>query len=209
MEQSADSRFDALVFDLGKVIIDFDPMIALEKLNGKTPFSVPGLIGKLRSTDAVHRFESGGMATADFFQFMKEYLDLRLTFDEFSAIWSDIFKPDLILRADFFQPLRSRYRLILMSNTNPMHAAFLERNFPILHLFDARIFSHEVGAMKPAEKIYHAAAAAARSVPERLFYVDDVPAYVDAANKLGWTAVLFSTKEQLIRDMRSTGVHID
>lgn len=183
-------------------------MRALRKLDGQTPYSPFELVAKLKGTDAVIRFESGQISSNSFYDEIRGLLKLNLSFDEFTAIWSDIFVEELILDESFFEPLKSHYRLILLSNTNAMHAAFLMDRFPILRIFDEQVFSFEVGAIKPSEMIYQAAREAAHTMPERLFYVDDIPAYIEAAAKLGWNAVQFSGKDRLIHDMRTAGIEL-
>ncbi len=200
---STNSRFKALVFDLGKVIIDFDSMRPLQKLSGRTPYSLPELVNLLKGTDAIHRYESGRLTSEAFYAEITELLKLSLDFEEFIDVWSDIFSPQLILDPSLFERLRAKYRLILMSNTNPMHAAYLDKHYPFLQIFHSRIYSHEVGAMKPDQAIYRKATEAAHAGPEHIFYVDDIPAFVEAAIQTGWTAVQFINKDRLLRDMRN------
>ncbi|MFI5174019.1 MAG: HAD family hydrolase [Terriglobia bacterium] len=209
MTGSGNTRIDSLVFDLGKVIIDFDPMRAIRKLDGRTPYTTLELLARMKGTDAVIRFESGELNSEEFFKEIGDHLKLEISFEDFASLWSDIFLDELILEASFFERLKPRYRLVLLSNTNPMHAAFLRKRFPVLSVFDQQVLSHEVGAMKPSDKIYRAAAKAARTVPERMFYVDDIPAYVEAAARLGWVAFPFRGKDQMIRDMQASGVCLD
>lgn len=209
MNGTGNSKFDSLVFDLGKVIIDFDPMRAIRRLEGRTPYSTAELLARMKETDAVVRFESGALTSEHFYTEIAAHLKLGVSFVEFIPIWSDIFMDELILDKPFFERLKPRYRLVLLSNTNAMHAAFLRNRFPVLDVFDSQILSHEVGAMKPSDKIYNAATNAARTTPERMFYVDDIPAYVEAASRLGWVAVPFQGKERLVRDMQALGIHLD
>lgn len=206
MVQNTNSEFDALVFDLGRVIINFDPRRAFDRLLGKTPYSTPELIALLNKVPLIYEFESGQLTSEQFFRRIKSTLQLNMDFEEFSFVWSDIFFEELILEESFFDPLKSQYRLILLSNTNPMHASFLMRHFPVLRKFDHLVFSHEVGATKPAEAVYRAVQKMADAEPSRLFYVDDILEYVEAARHLGWTAVKFTGKDQLLTDMRSHGI---
>ncbi|MBZ5555033.1 MAG: HAD family phosphatase [Acidobacteriia bacterium] len=207
MNGTGNSRFDSLVFDLGKVIIDFDPMRAIRKLEGRTPYRATELLAKMRETDLVNRFESGTLTSEEFYREISAHLQLGVSFEDFIPIWSDIFMDELILDASFFEQLKPRYRLVLLSNTNAMHAAFLRSRFPVLSVFDCQVLSHEVGAMKPSDRIYQAATEAARTTPGRMFYVDDIPAYVEAACRLGWVAIPFQGKDQLVREMQSLGIH--
>ena len=209
MNGTGNSRFDALVFDLGKVIIDFDPMRAIRRLEGRTPYRTTELLAKMKETDVVNRYESGELTSEEFYQAIASHLRLRVSFEDFIPIWSDIFMDELILDTAFFARLKPRYRLVLLSNTNAMHAAFLRDRFPVLKVFDCQVLSNETGAMKPSDKIYKAATEAARTTPERIFYVDDIPAFVEAASRQGWIAVPFQGKDQLVRDMQALGIHFD
>lgn len=206
MVQNTNSQFDALVFDLGRVVINFDPRRAFDRLRGKTPYSTPELIARLKKVPLIDEFDSGRLTSEQFFRQIKSTLQLNMEFGEFSSIWSDIFFEELILEESFFDPLKSHYRLILLSNTNPMHASFLKEHFPVLRKFDHLVFSHEVGAMKPAAAVYRAVQRMADTEPSRLFYVDDILEYVEAARHLGWSAVKFTGKDQLLADMRSHGI---
>lgn len=87
----------------------------------------------------------------------------------------------------------------LLSNTTPWHEAVLERICQISVSFDLVILSHDVGARKPAPAIYAAAEAAAhhwgtkrgrRLTPTDLYFVDDLPENVVAAQSRGWNARL-------------------
>ncbi|MDD5544253.1 MAG: HAD-IA family hydrolase [Acidobacteriia bacterium] len=206
MKPNSSSRFDTLIFDLGKVVIDFDWMRAMKKLEGRTPLSVPEIAGRLKNTDLVHRYESGSLASESFVEEMQKLLELRVSFEEFVEAWSDIFQSDLILETDFIDRLKKHHRLLLLSNTDPFHAAFLKERFPVLEKFDARVFSFEVGAMKPDLKIYEAASHAAQAPADRILYVDDIAAYAEAGASLGWTTVTFKGKEDLLQEFRRLGV---
>ena len=102
--------------------------------------------------------------------------------------------------------LFSRYRLLLLSNTNAIHYEMLEANYPILRHFEVRILSHEVGAMKPDPKIYRAAIAGAGCRPEEIFFTDDIAEFVEAARRQGIDAAQFSSLPQLERDLKARGI---
>ncbi len=88
-------------------------------------------------------------------------------------------------------------RLVLLSNTSPAHYDFLTARLPILDLFDAKILSFEVGALKPHPHIYSAAIEAAQCSPQECFYTDDIPEYIIAARTHGIDAEIFTDVETL------------
>jgi putative hydrolase of the HAD superfamily len=102
--------------------------------------------------------------------------------------------------------LRSRYRLVLLSNTNALHIRMLRATYPHLQHFHAQVLSHEVKAMKPSPRIYAAAVEQARCRPEECFFTDDVAAYVEGAREYGIDAVQFQNLEQLQKELAARGV---
>jgi putative hydrolase of the HAD superfamily len=102
--------------------------------------------------------------------------------------------------------LKRRYPLVLLSNTNVIHFEMLEAHYPILQLFDRRVLSHEVRAMKPSPIIYEAAVAKARCKASECFFTDDIAAYVQGACQCGIDAVQFQNQGQIERELRARGV---
>ena len=72
--------------------------------------------------------------------------------------------------------------------------------------FKKLVLSHEVGALKPAEKIYRRAIELAGGPPEQIFFTDDMTSHIDGARKLGIDAVQYTTTEALWDELRQRGV---
>ena len=68
------------------------------------------------------------------------------------------------------------------------------------------IISHEVGAVKPEEKIYREVERASGFPSEEHFYIDDIQEYVDAAKEIGWDAVQFINYQKLINDLKERNI---
>jgi HAD superfamily hydrolase (TIGR01509 family) len=58
-----------------------------------------------------------------------------------------------------------------------------------------------VGASKPSPLIFRAALQACKTTADNAIYIDDIPAYVEAARQLGMTGLVFQSPEQLIADL--------
>jgi len=99
-----------------------------------------------------------------------------------------------------------RYRMLLLSNTNPIHFTMLKQCYPLLRHFHAFVLSYEVGAMKPLPAIYRRAIEEAMCRPEECFYTDDMAAYVEAARTHGIDAVQFESAAQIQRELHKRGV---
>lgn len=195
-----------LIFDLGKTIVPFDFRRGYARLAPLCSYAAEEIPQRLRGCDLVTRFESGMIEPDVFVQELSAILELNCAFEEFQEIWGSIFLPDTLIPESLLAALRTRHRLVLLSNTNALHFDLLERRYPILQQFDELVLSYRVGAMKPETKIYQAAIAAAQCEPEECFFTDDIPAYVEGARAHGIDAVQFESCEQLERELRGRGL---
>jgi len=153
----------------------------------------------------VERFETGLLEPRDFVARISEALDLRVDYDEFCRIWSCIFRQALVPE-EMLAGLASRYRMLLVSNTNAIHFESIRRNYGMLRHFDGLILSYEVKAMKPRAEIFERALELAGCAPGECFYTDDIAEYVAAAREMGIDGVQFQSLEQLQAAMRERGI---
>lgn len=190
----------AIIFDLGRVLIDFDFKRGYQALEGLCPYRAAEIPGRLATCDLVERFETGLIEPRDFVAEMSAVLDLKIDYDRFCRIWSSIFTGTLVPE-NLLAGLAARYRLMLLSNTNAIHFDMVRQNYPLLRHFHDLVLSYEVKAMKPSPAIYREAIARAQCRPEECFYTDDIPAYVEGARREGIDAVQFLSCAQLERDL--------
>ena len=196
----------ALIFDLGNVIVPFDFRRGYAQLEHLCSYAVSEIPKRIGTTDLTVRFESGQISPETFVDELRDLLGLNVEYGEFCRIFSSVFLPDTLIPASLLESAKGRYPLVLLSNTNAIHWEMLRRTYGLLNLFDHRVLSFEVGALKPAPKIYREAVARAGVRPEECFFTDDVPAYVEAARAEGIDAVQFTTLGGLERELRERGV---
>ena len=199
-------KIEALLFDLGKVLVDFDFERGMERFAARTVLSRKEFELVILDQDWIRRYETGRISSAGYLQYLSDYGKLKMSLVEFHEAWSAVFLPGLVVPEKLLKILKARYPLILVSNTNESHAAYIGRHYPILDYFDHRIFSHEVGSMKPDRKIYDAAIAAAGKPPESLFFTDDRFENVEGAAKLGLRTHQFHSVLNLVKALKSNGV---
>ena len=195
-----------ILFDLGNVVIPFDFKPAYARMArrcGCKPEEVPALI---RATGLVGPFEKGEIAAEPFVRELSAALRLNIAYPEFCDWWSSVFLPGTLVSDALLKDLASRYRLLALSNTNPIHFAMIQEAYPLLRHFHGYVLSYEVGAAKPEAKIYREAIARARCNPEECFFIDDLAVNVEAAREHGMDAVQFLSAEQLEGELRARGL---
>lgn len=196
----------SLLFDLGNVLVAFDFRLGYKALQRFCPHQAEDIPALIAKSGVVPPYERGEISSEDFFERLSNVLALEVSYQQFCDLWSAIFLPEPVLPAEFIAALHRRYRMVLVSNTNDIHFRMIRDTYPAVRHFDACVLSYEVGAAKPAERIYAEAVRQAGFRPEECFYLDDVREFVEGARRCGLDAVQFTGREALERELRSRGV---
>jgi glucose-1-phosphatase len=130
-------------------------------------------------------WQEGRISARDWHLHLKQRFGGAATFEQFTDAWNLVLDPEPILSNGLLDKLSKNYRLGLLSNTDPIHVAYLEWRYDFFSYFPVRIYSCAIGAAKPNPLIYREALRACRVRAEEAVYVDDIPAYVEAARRLG------------------------
>ncbi len=196
------STIEVILYDLGNVILPFNPYPIAEKLarfSCHQEFQDPHPIFSYLfdfEKGAINGYETGKVSSLQFFQSLKEFLQLSLSFEAFVPIWNEIFIEDPEV-SETIRFQKRGWRLGLLSNTNPLHFDYILSKFPIVRAFDRWILSHEVGFKKPAIEIFQKAMEWAGTEPRRILFIDDLRKNVDVAISLGMQGVHFASGQQL------------
>jgi putative hydrolase of the HAD superfamily len=196
----------AILFDLGRVIVPFDFRRGYERLEQHCGIPAAEIPRRIGETDLVHHFERGHLGAEEFFGALSARLGLRIDYAEFCEIWTSIFLPHTLVPESLIHGLAVKYRMVLLSNTNPIHFEMVRKTYPLLRHFHAFVLSHEAGSIKPEPEIYRRAVEVAGCLPEECFFTDDVAEFVAGARAAGIDAVRFENSDQLQRDLRARGV---
>ena len=197
--------YKAVIFDLGRVLVNFDFRRGYRALEGLCPYTADEIPVRMQSGDLLKRFETGLIGPRDFYEQFCELLGLDVDYSRFCEIWTSIFT-DALLPESLLESLAARYRLVLLSNTNPIHFEMIRGAYPHLRHFHRLVLSYEVKAMKPQPEIYRAAIDAAECRAEECFFTDDILEYVEGARRLGIDAVQFESREQIERELSARGI---
>ena len=202
MTDSAKRKYSAIVFDLGNVLIPFDYNILIEKINAIESGLGNKFIEYYRSNYSIHRnFERGFISEDEFVSKMLNVLENRIDANTFCNYYANIFRVNEDV-ASLLPILKNNYKIFLLSNTDSIHQKYGWQKYDFLKHFDKLILSHEVGAVKPAGKIYRAVEEASGYPSEEHIFIDDIEEYVEAAKNLGWDGILFKNYNSLVEELK-------
>ena len=146
------------------------------------------------------------MSPRDWHAHLSRKFKFSYGFDEFCAIWNSVLDPATILPVQLFERLATKCRLALLSNTDPIHVAHFEANYPFVHLFPARVYSCRVGSSKPSPVIFHHALREVSAMPDETMFIDDLHENARAAASLGINAFHFTSADELLAEFTRLGL---
>ena len=195
-----------VIFDFGNVICAFDHGRILDTLAptcGKSPETLKALI--FGTPDLFSAYESGGLSSAEFLARVSTLCGHAFTEAEFLPAFTDIFTP-IDATLDLIRRLKPRYKVGLISNTNPWHAESAIVTSPVYPLFDAVTLSFDVGALKPDPRLFEDALGKLGLKAEACVFIDDVPAFAQAADAHRMHGITYTGPEALVKALRALGV---
>jgi len=189
-------RPQAIVFDLGKVLLDFDYSIAARRIAARAKIAPEVVQHFIDHSPLLFRYETGLLNKEQFFAEVCAATGFCGGLDEFSEFFSDIFvpiEPMVKLQAE----LRQRgFPTYIFSNTNDLAAGHIRRQFPFFGNFDGYILSYEHGAMKPAAKLYEVVEKQSGRRGGEILYLDDRAENIAAGAARGWQVILQESSEK-------------
>ena len=177
-----------VVFDLGKVLVDFDYMIAARAIAAKANASAEAVFNVIHGSPLLVRFEHGHITNEEFYREVCAATGFRGSYDEFAPLFGDIFSamPQMI---ELHGALKTKgVPTYIFSNTNTIAVGHIRNRFPFFSGFTGYIYSYEHGAMKPEAKLYEVVEKQSGQRQAEILYLDDRPENI-AAGKANATMV--------------------
>ncbi len=175
----------AVVFDVGGVLVALDGMPALARLIGGS--AGPGALHqRWMETRSVRLHEAGRISAEEFAAGVVSDLDLQISpavfLDSFAA-WVQGPYPGAF---ELVSCIPRQYRVAVLSNVSAFHWALIKPGIPAR--LERLYLSYETGHLKPAPEAFRTMLGDLRLPAGEVLFLDDSPANVEAARRLGVNA---------------------
>lgn len=195
-----------IISDFGRVVLWFDNTPFYQRMTAYCSKSVDEIRAIVhRSAEFYELFDRGELTPHEFYQRAIALLGARVGYDEFVAAYIDIFSRNQPV-LNLYRNLKGKYRLMLLSNTDPLRFGFARGKFPDAMFFDDYVLSYEVRALKPGPEIYREAVTRAGVPAASCVFIDDMEENVKGAAALGLKTILYKPDTDLGGALRTFGI---
>lgn len=201
--------YQAIIFDLGNVLLEISFKRVCRYWAGISGCDPQELYTNFPRDEVFAGFEKGQVGPELFRNHVMTKLGCTMSATEFDNGWNAIFVRPVPGIQSVLDQLKKRYRLVGLSNTNPIHAAWWQAPYGSLIAMLERLFvSHEIGVRKPEPQAYEKVLEYLKLRPEEVIFIDDTPENVNAANQLGIKGLIMQSTSRLVRDLRELGISV-
>ncbi|HYE30761.1 MAG TPA: HAD family phosphatase [Methylomirabilota bacterium] len=196
-----------VVFDLGKVLLDFDFGKASRALSAHCTASEPEIRIMLDQSPLLHQCERGEITAEQFFQAIQTASGFNRSFTDFAPLFGDIFEPipEMIQLNEDLR--RAGFKTYIFSNTSSLAAEHIRERYPFFINFDAFVLSYECGCMKPDARIYERVEQVTGCKGAEILYIDDRLENIEAGAARGWQTIHQTNAARSVANARQlTGV---
>jgi putative hydrolase of the HAD superfamily len=198
---------DALLFDLGRVVIDIDFDKAVACWAGHAGGAPADIVGRFERAEAYRHHEAGRISDAAYFESLRASLGLKLTDAQFLEGWNAIFAGEMPGIAPLLARAAKRLPLYAFSNTNNAHVEYFSPVYAdLLGHFRELFLSSSIGLRKPDAAAYDHVVKAIGVPAGRIVFFDDLAENIEGARARGLTAVHVTSSEDVAGALAALGI---
>ncbi|MDR3129349.1 MAG: HAD family phosphatase [Tannerellaceae bacterium] len=191
-----------VVFDLGGVIITLDRARAVARFAQMGLQAMDELLDIYEQRGVFLELETGRIDAEGFRSKLSAMVGKVLTMEEVTAGWLSFMWDVPQAKLDYIGELRKEYKVLLLSNTNPIvmewteSGDFCPAGRPLSSYFDGIYASYRMGVTKPDPCIFLRMMEGAGIQAQETLFVDDGVRNIETAARLGMHTYLAVNGEE-------------
>jgi glucose-1-phosphatase len=196
MSKSFLAGIDAIIFDLGGVIINLDVSRTINAFATLSGFNHKQIV-ELTQSEAFFDYERGKISDSTFRDFVKKQLGHDLTDAQIDKAWNAMIIDLPASRIELLRNLNARLSVFVLSNTNNIHIKFVEQQVLSAHRINSfnelvrkDYYSHLMGMRKPEPEIFMRLIEENNLTLNNTLLIDDNQQNIETATLLGFKTYL-------------------
>ena len=192
-----------ILFDFGGVIISLNKQNAINRFKEIGITNIEDYLNEYRQEGIFLALEEGKISLEEFNDEVRKLAGKYISDEDIASGWMAFLTGIPEYKFQLLKDLRKKYKVYLISNTNPVIMGWAESNDfsptgePITAFFDKCYYSFKVGSAKPERAIYEHVIKDSGIIPEETLFLDDGQTNIDVGNSFGLQSRLTNQDEDL------------
>jgi len=200
-------KIKAIIFDLGNVLIDWNPAYVFDKLiedEGKRKHFFENIC----TADWNEEQDAGRPIKQATEELIAAHPEWKEAIEAFYGRWIEMLGGPINGTVEILRQLKQsgHYKLYALTNWSAETFPTALEMYDFLHWFDGRVVSGEEKMRKPNPLFYQILLDRFKLKAEETLFIDDSARNINAAEQLGINGILFHSPQQLEKDLKKTGI---
>jgi HAD superfamily hydrolase (TIGR01509 family) len=198
---------DALLFDLGRVVINIDFSKALACWAGHARCQSRDLAARYAPDETYFHHERGTVSDQAFFDNLRRLLGIAITDEQFLEGWNAVFAGEMEGITPLLERAAKHLPLYAFSNTNRPHVAHFSKAYAdLLKPFRELYLSSTIGMRKPEAAAFDHVVGAIGVPASRIVFFDDLAENIEGARARGLKAVHVTSTRDIADALTALGI---
>jgi 2-haloacid dehalogenase len=200
-------RIDTVVFDLGGVLVDWNPRYLYRKIT-QDEKAMESFLAEVCDSAWNEKQDAGRPFAEAVAERVKSHPQHEAWIRAYFDRWEEMIASEIHGTVEILEELKeqNRVRLLALSNWSAETFPIAFKRFPFLSWFEKVLVSGEEKLIKPDPRFYKLLSERHGVKPETSVFIDDVQKNIDGASKLGFQTILFRTPEALRQKLSEMSV---
>lgn len=197
----------AVVFDLGAVLIGWDPRNLYRKLTGDEA-KIEYFLSQICTPEWNSRQDAGRPFAEAVSELKLEHPEFREWIELYHSRWHEMISGPIDGAVEILEELaRARkVRLFALTNWSGETFPYALKTFPFLARFEGIVVSGVEKLIKPDPELYQILLRRYHLNSKQVAFIDDVDRNVEAARALGFCGLVFTTPDRLRGQLEQMGL---
>ena len=196
-------RINALLFDLGGVIVDLDYNKTIEAFEAIGLEDAEHLYNQFNQSKIFDEFEIGSISQEEFIDLLQEKIPQKVSQSKIKEAWNAMILGFEKSKLEQIKRYSEKIPCYLLSNTNEIHLEYIQtllQEVPFKNLellFTKCYYSHIIGRRKPHRETFEWVLNDMGSSPEEVLFIEDSPQHIRGAEKAKIKTLHFTNGRRL------------
>ncbi len=196
------NEIENIVFDLGGVLIDWNPRYLYRKIF-KSEEEITWFLENICTSEWNDEQDAGRSFEEATAILVNKHPEWREPIEAWYSRWQETIQGPIHGTVDILKTIRdkSHYRLYALTNWSAETFPWALENFDFLHWFEGIVVSGVEQCRKPHAEIFHRLMTRYNIVAHRTLFIDDNVHNISGADKLGFHTIRFTSPDELQKEL--------